>query len=128
MQINELIKYLDKSSTIVVMVVLSTFLSFEKKFNEHLAFFNIINQRDLCVQVSSEVTNGVRKKFPRGPKFLHNRVRSQIKLESGEGTTIIGWSRGMPGKILQNYTQRYAVWYILEASFSIMLLRDLLEK
>ena len=35
----------------------------------------------------------------RGPKFCHNRVTSQINLGSAEGTTIIGWSGGMPQKI-----------------------------
>ena len=33
-----------------------------------------------------------------GPKFCHNRVTSQINLGSTEGTTIIGWSGGMPRK------------------------------
>ena len=32
------------------------------------------------------------------PKFCHNRVTSQINLGSAEGTTIIGWSGGVPRK------------------------------
>ena len=33
-----------------------------------------------------------------GPKFRHNPVTSQINLGSAEGTTIIGWSGGIPRK------------------------------
>ena len=45
------------------------------------------------------VFSGVRRKFPREKsKFGHNRVTSQINLGSAEGTTIIGWSGGMPRK------------------------------
>ena len=46
-----------------------------------------------------------------GPNFRHNRVTSQINLESAEGTTIIGSSRACLGKMLQNYTQKYAFSY-----------------
>jgi len=68
--------------------------------------------------------SGVRRKFPReGQSSRHNRATSQINFKgSAEGTTILG----APGKILQNYTYKYAFLCILEASFSIMLLRDLL--
>ena len=38
------------------------------------------------------------KSFRAGPKFCHNCVTSQINLGSAEGTTIIGWSEGMPRK------------------------------
>ena len=43
---------------------------------------------------------------------------------SAEGTTIEGGPGACPGKILQ----KYAFSDILEASFSIMLLRDSLEE
>ena len=36
--------------------------------------------------------------FRGGPRFFHNCVTSQINLGSAEGTTIIGWSGGMPRK------------------------------
>jgi len=39
---------------------------------------------------------GVRRKFPRGAKFRHNCVTSQINFRgSAEGTTILGLSGGM---------------------------------
>jgi len=60
-------------------------------------------------------------------KFRHNRVTSQINFrESAEGMTILGAPGAHPGKILQNYTSKYPFLCILEASFSIMLLRGLL--
>jgi len=37
-----------------------------------------------------------------------------------------GVQGNVPGKILQNYTLKYTFLCVLEASFSIMLLRDLL--
>jgi len=40
--------------------------------------------------------------------------------------TILGAPGAHPGKILQNYTSKYPFLCILEASFSIMLLRGLL--
>ena len=53
--------------------------------------------------------SGVRRKFPRGAKFRHNRVTSQINFRgSAEGTTILGspggcsrdHSRGVRGHVL----------------------------
>ena len=44
------------------------------------------------------LSSGVRRKFPMGAKFCHNRVTSQINLGSTEGTTIIKWSGDMPRK------------------------------
>jgi len=42
------------------------------------------------------IVSGVRRKFPRGAKFRHNRVTSQINFRgSAEGTTILGGSGGM---------------------------------
>ena len=49
--------------------------------------------------------------FRRGPKFRHNRVTSQINLGSAEGTTIIGWSGGMPRKNFAKLHQKYAFLY-----------------
>ena len=50
--------------------------------------------------------SGARRKFPRGTKFRHNRVTSQINFRgSVEGTTILGVRGHSPGKILQNYTK-----------------------
>ena len=46
-------------------------------------------------------------------------------MESAEAKTTEGLSRGMPRKNLQNYTKNK---HILEVSFSIMLLRDLLKE
>jgi len=41
------------------------------------------------------IVSGVRRKFPRGAKFRHNRVTSQINFRgSAEGTTILGGSGG----------------------------------
>ena len=61
-----------------------------------------------------------------GPKFRHNRVTLQINLGSAEGTTVIGWSGGMQWKHFAKLHLKFSC--ILEASFSIMLLRDLLEE
>ena len=66
--------------------------------------------------------------FQGGPKFCRNRVTSQINLESAEGTTIIGWSGDVPRKNFAKLHLRYAFLCILEASFSLMLLRDLLKE
>ena len=45
---------------------------------------------------------------------------------SAEGTTILGGSGGMPRENFEKLHLKYAFLCILEASFSIMLLRDLL--
>jgi len=42
-------------------------------------------------------TSGVRRQFPRGGKFRHNRVTSQINFRgSAEGTTILGGPGACP--------------------------------
>ena len=49
------------------------------------------------IKFTTIIVSGVRRKFLRGPKFCHNRVTSQMNLMgSAEGTTILGWSEGMP--------------------------------
>ena len=48
-QIAKLIKYLNKVSTITVMTVPSTFLSFEKKFLINIWLFSTLLARMLCV-------------------------------------------------------------------------------
>jgi len=74
------------------------------------------------VMKTVQTTSGVCRKFPRGAKFRHNRVTSQINFRgSAEGTTFLGSPGDAPGKILQNYASKYA---FLEASFSILLSRD----
>ena len=55
--------------------------------------------------------SGVRRKFPRGPNFCHHRVTSQINLGSAKGTTIIGWSGGMPRKNFAKLHQKDAFSY-----------------
>jgi len=73
-------------------------------------------------------TSGVRRKFPRGgAKFCHNRVTSQINFRgSAEGMTILGSAEACPRENFAKLHQKYAFFCILEASFSIMLLLDLL--
>ena len=57
-------------------------------FSTQICFFS----RPVCVGFS-----GLRRKFPRGTKFRHNRVTSQINIRgSAEGKTILGGSGGMP--------------------------------
>ena len=71
------------------------------------------------------VTSDVSRKFPRGVKFRHNRVASQINFrESGEATTILVGPRACSRETFAKLHLKYAFLYILEASFSIMLLRD----
>ena len=75
--------------------------------------------------------SGVRRKFPRGEKFRQNRVTPQFNfMESAEGTTFLGWLGGMPWENIAKLHLKiaYAFSCILEASFRIMLLRDLLEE
>ena len=70
---------------------------------------NCCLQKDLVEAVTVSDTacyiSGVSIKFPiGGPKFRLNRVTSQINfMRSAEGTIILKWPGGMPGKILQNY-------------------------
>jgi len=78
--------------------------------------------RDQCIAHS-----GVGRKFPRGGKFRHNHVTSQINFRgSSEGTTILGGSGDMPPGNCAKLHLKIRILCILEASFSIMLLRDLL--
>ena len=49
----------------------------------------------LCTKLSCGQWR-TQKVFEGVPKFRHNRATSQINLGSAEGTTIIGWSGGMP--------------------------------
>ena len=73
--------------------------------------------------------SGVRKKFPLGRLKFRRTVTPHINImESAKGKTIAGWSGTCSGKNLQNYTKKYALSCILEASFSIMLSRDLLKE
>ena len=74
--------------------------------------------------------SGVRRKFPRGgPEFRNDRMTSQINfMKSAKGTTILGWSGDMPRKHFAKLHQKFASLCILKASFSIMPLRNLLEK
>jgi len=45
----------------------------------------------------TRATSGVRRKFPRGAKFRHNRVTSQINFRgSADGTTIVGCPGACP--------------------------------
>ena len=63
-----------------------------------------------------------------GLKFRRT-VPSQINImENAEGKTIVAWSGGMLRKKLAKLHHKYAFSCILEASFSIMLLRDLREE
>jgi len=56
--------------------------------------------------------------FRGGAKLCNNRVTSQINFRgSAEGTTILGGPVHAPGKILQNYTEKYPFLCVLEASF-----------
>jgi len=66
--------------------------------------------------------------FRGGSKCRHNRVTSQISFRgSAESTTILGGSGGMPPRKFYKITHKNnAFLCILEASFSVMLLRDLL--
>ena len=73
--------------------------------------------------------SGVRKNFPWGGLKFCRTVTPQINImKSAEGKTIAGWSEGMLRKNLQNYIKNTRFCCILEASFSIMFLRDLLEE
>ena len=49
-------------------------------------------------------------------------------MESAEGKTTVGWSGGMPRKNFAKLRWKYAFSFIIEVSFSNMLLRDLLEE
>jgi len=65
--------------------------------------------------VGAGASSGVRRKLPRGTKFRHNRVTSQINFRgSAEGTTILGESGNMPPgkfcKITPKNTHFCAFW------------------
>ena len=49
-------------------------------------------------------------------------------MASAKDKTIVEWSGGMPRKNFAKLPKKYAFSYILEVSFSNMLLRDLLEE
>jgi len=62
-----------------------------------------------------------------GAEFRHNRVTSQITFGgSAEDTTVLGGSGDMPPGKFCKFTPIHAFLCILEASFSIMLLRELI--
>ena len=63
-----------------------------------------------------------------GQKFRRTVMQQINIMESAEGKTIVGWSVGMLRKKFAKLHQKYAFSCILEASFNIMLLRDLLEE
>jgi len=76
------------------------------KRNFWLAKF-LISQRMRMHRVTFYISSGVRRKFPRGAKFRHNRVTSQIYFRgSAEGTTILGG----PGVCLRENTHFCAFW------------------
>jgi len=64
-----------------------------------------LNLRALPLSAVTVSLSGVRRKFPGGAKFRHNRMTSQINFRGiAVGTTILGVWGHAPGKILQNYT------------------------
>jgi len=88
---------------------------------------NRVSIKHQLQQLAGEA-NGARRKFPReGLSFVTIVWRHKSTLgEVPKARPFLGVRGHVPGKILQNYTQKYAFLCILESSFSIMLLRDLL--
>jgi len=71
--------------------------------------------------------SGVRRKFPREGKVSSQLcdITNQLWGKCRRHDHSKGVREQAPGKILQNYTWKYAFLCILEASFSIMVSRDL---
>jgi len=65
--------------------------------------------------------------FRGGAEFCHNRVTSQINFRgSAKGMTILGGPGAFPRDNFTKLHLKIRILCILEASFSIKLLRDLL--
>ena len=104
-------KLLSNAASLLVSIHLLCFNSFSRNtkylffatgpdidfVTEMLGFISIIYVAYKCVRACARVVvfmqsiSGVRRKFPGGPKFCHNRVASQFNfMRSAEGTTILG--------------------------------------
>ena len=69
------------------------------------------------------------QKVSKGGLKFRRSVTSQINIvESAVGKTIVGWSGSMLRKKFAKLHSKHAFSCIMEASFSIMLLRDLPEE
>ena len=87
---------------------------------------------NVCLPIVEQIqqiqtSSGVRRKFPRGEKFRHNRVTSKINFgEVPKARPFSGGPGACPRENFAKLHLKIRSLCILEASFSIMLLRDLL--